>query len=263
MDRGIARGISGLSLALFGVLAFAGCGSSSSSSSTGAPATTLSLTAVKLFPRGRHEVVASRLAGLTGLSLPAKLQSLASTLGQFWTLEFRGAQVQLTEPTVNIIQDTASSCDATSVTTTDPPVYCAAAQTVELPVQYLQTNVAPDGDAALALVVSDVYGYHIENVLGALSDPDLTPTQLAVMDSCFSGTYFYYLEAENLLQPGDENAVNQVLASIPRVSGGPQIPPNAATADQLTAAFNQGILSQGNAAVCLPGSSTTSTTTTG
>jgi hypothetical protein len=214
------------------------------------------------FPKGLHQVARPKLSGLAGLSLSDKLQTLANTVASFWTLEFRGANVQLTPATVNLIVGSPAQCGSGQLTTTDPPLYCAASESLELPISYIQSNIAPLGDAALALLVSDVYGYHIENVLGELSPAaGLSAVQLAEVDSCFSGTFFYYLEALKALGPGDEAAVNQLLASQPAVSA-PQGSGASATADQLTSAFNRGVLSNGNAAVCIRGLSGGGTSST-
>jgi predicted metalloprotease len=181
----------------------------------------------------------------------------------FWQLETQRSQVQFTEPAVNLIDQAPSPCGSGQVATTDPPIYCVPSRAVDLPLSFLQSNIAPLGDAALALVVSNVYGYHIENLLGGL-DPSagLTGAQQQVIDSCFSGVFFVWLESQHALGPGDEASVNKLLAAAGGTSGSAGA--SGATADQLTTAFNQGLLSRGNTALCLPnhggGGSPTTTT---
>ena len=162
-----------------------------------------------------------------------------------------------------MIDATPVACGSTQLGTSDPPLYCVPTQSLDLTLGYIQGNVAPIGDAALALLVSDIYGYHVENVLGAFSQSaGLSPVQLAEMDSCFSGVYFYYLQAEHALGPGDEAAVNKLLGPD---RGRLHLPGSASsvTNDQLTTAFNVGIESQGNASVCLPKRTGGGGTTTG
>ncbi len=275
--------ITTLPAALLAAAALGGCGSSSSSSSTTSSTTTTArttpasgahklagsatgakagLSSLDRLPRGRRQVVQAHFTGLSGLALPDKLSTLAGNVASFWAMEFRGSQLQLPPATLNVIDATPVACGATQLTTTDPPLYCVPTQSLDLTVGYIQNNVAPIGDAALALLVSDIYGYHVENVLGAFSQSArLSPVQLAEMDSCFSGTYFYYLQAVHALGPGDEAAVNKLLTQIAPVSSS-QGSAASVTSDQLTTAFNVGIESQGNASVCLPKRTSSGGTTT-
>jgi hypothetical protein len=257
-------------IALLAALVLAGCGSSSSTTSTTTSSSTTSaahaarrlpgatsgarptLATLHRLPRARPHVVRARFAGISGLALPAKLTTLADNVASFWALEFQGAQVQLTPASLNLVADTPVTCGSRRLSTTDAPLYCVPDQSLDLTLGFIQSNVEPIGDAALALLVSDIYGYHVENVLGAFNpSAGLGAAQLAQMDSCFSGAYFYYLQAKRVLGPGDEAAVNKLLAKLAPVAGSPGASAGASL-DQLTTAFNQGIESQGNAGVCLP-----------
>jgi Putative neutral zinc metallopeptidase len=247
-------------------LTLAACGSSStghatssSSTSTRAVQARAELGAVRHLPR-IHRGLRPRINGLQGLPLTQKLQTIAGNVASFWAYEFRGSRVQLTPATVNLVDQTPVTCNGNQVAGTDPPTYCPADGSIDLPVGFIQSKIAPIGDAAVALTVSDLYGYHIENTLGAFSPSSgLTPAQLEDMDSCFSGAYFYSLEQS--LTASDETAINRLIAASASASG-TGAGPGTVTAADLTAAFNKGLLANGNAAACLPARSATSGTGT-
>ncbi len=267
-----------------GALALAGCGSSSSSSSaasststpaqsstaasTTTPATTsahiIKLTVpgsptgskadlhvlVKL-PRSPRQVQKGRISFLSGLSLDSQLQYLANQANGFWSSEFQQAGDSLAPGTIDIILPGGSiACGSSVVTTSSGPEWCSGTDSVYLPYDYIKSNVAPKGNAATALVVFDMYGYHVEKALGAFAaSPALSGVQLEELDSCLSGVWFGGL-GPNYAQATDEQAVNRQLATDAAISQ--QFGANAAVSTtQLTTAFDDGAISQGNPAVCV------------
>lgn len=192
----------------------------------------------------------AHLTGLQGLTLPQKISTLASGVNYLWTVEFRNAGAQLTPASLAQVQDAPVSCGNQQYNSTSAPEYCPSTGTIVLPMGTIQSTVAPLGDAALLLLISDLYGYHVENALGAFNH-GYTPAQLEKMDSCFSGVYFLYAESENQLQPTDEESVNKLLA-LEAPTAGSATQPGAVTAKDLANAFNQGILSGFKFQNCIP-----------
>jgi hypothetical protein len=216
-----------------------------------------SLATLGKLPRVRPQTVRSHLTGFTGETVPDKLTSYAADVASVWNFEFSNlGPTQLPPATVTIIDQTPASCGSAQVGPDSSPQYCAAAQSVDLPVATLTSQIAPLGDAALLLVVSDLYGYHVENALGLLNT--MSPSQLTILDSCLSGVYF--TEARNHLQSADETSVNKFLAlqAAPASTGSGGATP--VTAAALTTAFNKGLMTNGYYTGCLPSSGTTSTT---
>jgi hypothetical protein len=265
----MGRRFHGLGAAFLVAGLIAGCGSSSSSTSststpttrgatTAAATTTAATTTAGTAPSTAtlatlhritaHRRLQPRFKGLQGLDLSQKIQALAANAGAFWTSEFAASQAQLPPATVNVVAQTPLSCGAGQITTTDPPEYCSSDGSIDFPLAFMQSSVAPIGDAAVALVVSDLYGYHIENALGALG-AGYSPATLQKLDSCLSGVYFYSIQGN--LTTGDQAAVNTILAEKATPPGG-AAGGAAVSATDLTSAFNKGILSQGRAQVCLP-----------
>jgi hypothetical protein len=103
------------------------------------------------------------------------------------------------------------------------------------------------------LVVSDLYGFHVLNSVGAFNS-GLSGAQLQEADSCLSGHYFHDAFASNRqvhLEASDEDAVNKFLAAEGAPAGSTQSQ-GAATADQLTNSFNKGATAP-EFKTCLPG----------
>ena len=91
------------------------------------------------------------------------------------------------------------------------------------------------------MVVSDLYGFHVLNALGALQ-AGLSGAQLEEIDTCLTGHYFRYANvAKNQLTHADEVAVNNFLALKGGAAGTAAGPGAASTAD-LTAWFDKGVL---------------------
>jgi predicted metalloprotease len=197
-------------------------------------------------------------AGLDGLSLTQKMATITTSVASFWSPLFQGNQLPLPAATVTIVDQTPGTCGSNQITTNDVPQYCIGTGTVFLPLGYFQTNIAPIGDAAVGLDISDLYGYHIENALGAFKNSSLTQIDLRTIDSCFSGLYFGAIQQN--LTPADAASVNKfIAATAPPAS---QAAARQVTADQLTAAFNKGILANANVAACLPASASGGGTST-
>lgn len=205
---------------------------------------------VKSFTHVHRGGAHAHINGLQGLSLTQKLATLLNGVAALWQAEFQHAGSQLPQANAVLVAGTPFTCGSTQITSSSPPEYCPANQTIALPQGFIESNVAPLGDSALLLLVSDLYGYHVENALGAFTH-GYTGAQLEEMDSCFSGVYFYYAEGQGLLQPTDEEGVNKLLA-VSAPAAGTTAGANAVTAAELATAFNKGILSNLNPAVCVP-----------
>jgi hypothetical protein len=241
-------------------IALAACGSSShSSSSTGASASRAVAKSISVRLAGnpsgrkgtpamldrlhlaRHPGVTAHLSGFSGTTLPQKLESYAQAVSGFWTQALGESQppIQLPAATLNIIDQTPVTCGSAQVTSTDQFGYCAATQSIELPLQFITTQIAPIGDAAMLLVVSDMYGYHVMNTLGVLGK--LSAEQAELADACLSGQFFFYGIAGNSnfhIDPGDEQAVTTLLTKM--APAGSSTAAGAVTSQQLIAAFNKG-----------------------
>jgi predicted metalloprotease len=260
--------------------AIAACGSSSSSTSTATKSSTtatssastlktvpvhgktvtnrivgvtgrqVNVTGVKHFKAIPRHNQHAHINGLNGLSVPQKLGALLNSVASLWQLEFKRANAQLPAASAYIVADTPVTCGSTQVTANSAPEYCPSSQTILFPLGTVTANIAPLGDAALLLLISDLYGYHVENAIGAFNH-GYSGAQLEEMDSCFSGIYFYYAESNGYLQPTDEEGVNKLLA-LEAPAAGTGTSAGSVTAQDLAAAFNKGILSNLKPGVCIP-----------
>jgi hypothetical protein len=192
----------------------------------------------------------AHLNGYAGESLPQKLAAMAGDVAGVWS------QSGLPPATVNVIDQTPVVCQspqgAIQVSTTDPPRYCPTDASIDLPVDTISSRIAPIGDAAILLVVADLYGYHILNAVGELSPSSgLTAAQLVERDSCLGGFYFKILsnEPHQQLTAPDTDAVNQQILAI--AAPGTAAAANGVTAQDLTDAFNKGVFPRTRAQDCV------------
>jgi hypothetical protein len=191
----------------------------------------------------------AHINGLSGLSLTPKLGILLNSVAGMWKNYFAHSGSQLPAASAVLITGAPTTCGSSQITSGSAPEYCTSNATIELPLGTITANIAPLGDSALLLLMSDLYGYHIENAIGAFSK-GYSNAQLEKMDSCFSGVYFYYAESQGYLQPTDEQGVDNLLVA--EAPAGASTSAGSVTAAQLATAFNTGILSNLNPKVCLP-----------
>lgn len=213
----------------------------------------LTVTDVKRFVVARHGSEHAHVQGMQGLSLVQKINFGLTYVVPFWQKIFSGAGGQLPTGNAVLVQDQPVSCGSQQWTSSSPPGYCPSTDTLLFPLGTITSNVAPLGDGAVLLMTTDLYGYHIENALGAFQK-NYTSAQLEEMDSCFSGVFFG--AGSGSLQAADEQSVNSYMAQQAQPSAGSG--QGGATAADLTAAFNKGLTSvvggQPHPKVCLPSS---------
>ncbi|MBV9839214.1 MAG: hypothetical protein JO156_13930 [Solirubrobacterales bacterium] len=191
--------------------------------------------------RARGHGPRARLVGLGGLDLPGKLRTLGAGLEGFWVAVFSANNIAFNPPALLIVDHTPAACGTVRVQRASRPYYCAAQGAIDLPVSFIGQRVAPFGDAATALLASDLFNRSIEDQVGLTASR--SPAILERLVLCLSGVYFTSLEPSSQavhLGPGDETAVNDEIAA---EAGHPTIPGSAGTVTvaELTGAFNQGI----------------------
>ncbi|MGI9184752.1 MAG: neutral zinc metallopeptidase [Solirubrobacteraceae bacterium] len=212
----------------------------------------VTIASVKHFGTSIHKGQHAHINGFAGLSLTQKLSASLGSVSSLWQIVFSHSHAQLPAASAVLVADTPTTCGSTQVTSASAPEYCPSTDTIMFPLGTVTANVAPLGDSALLLLVADLYGYHVENALGAFSKK-YTGAQLEKMDSCFSGFYFSYAQAKGYLQPSDEQGINKLLA-LEAPAAGTSTSPGTVTAGDLAAAFNKGLLSNFKPSVCLPSS---------
>ncbi len=202
-------------------------------------------------PRGGPEH--AHLQGMQGLSLTAKINFGLNYTVSFWQQIFGQAGGHLSVGNAALIQDQPVTCGSQQWTSSSAPGYCQSTDTLLFPLGTITSNIAPLGDGAILLMTTDLYGYHVENALGAFQK-GYTTAQLEEMDSCFSGLAF--AGGAGSLQASDEQSVNSYLALEATTTGTSAGSGGAVSADELTASFNKGFTSvvggKANPQVCVP-----------
>ena len=175
---------------------------------------------------------APQIKGLEGKSIVEKLDLTARDIGGFWQRGFSNTQVKFDRADVYILGGPYQiGCDPPgTVKPDDQPFYCPRESSLYLPVESLKaTDEDPQrGDAGMAIIVASFYGFHVENVVGLLTDrPGQDVVETAV---CFGGVWASSVYERGLLDPGDLDKVGATLAG-----GSNDANPNA-----LVDAFNAG-----------------------
>ena len=187
----------------------------------------------------------AHLAGLTG-PLSQQLLIIANDVAAFWTQQANKANVQIPPTTATIVGSTPSTCGTQPVTTNDPAIYCPSTNALLLSLGWFNKNYVPLGNAAVAEVVGELYGFHVSDVLGLLKLGDsgkLTHTDIYKTDICFSGAWMYTVYQRKLFQRGDLQALGKLFASY---AGAGRV-----TARSWVSAFELGFQS-GDPTKCIP-----------
>ena len=212
----------------------------------------LAVADIKRFKVAHHSSEHAHVSGMQGLSLIQKINFGLGNVVPFWQKIFAQAGGQLPAGSAVLVQDQPVSCGSEQWTSSSGPGYCPSTDTLLFPLGTITSNIAPLGDGALLLMTTDLFGYHVENALGAFQK-GYTSAQLKEMDSCFSGVFFG--SGAGALQASDEQSVNSYLA-LQAQAVGTSAGPGGITAQDLTEAFNKGYTSvvQGTPRprVCLP-----------
>jgi predicted metalloprotease len=235
------RRTSVLAVACAALLVVAGCGSSKKKESSTTTKTTTPTAAnrqLKL-PKGSQPASAkgkptaagistsalsygtstrrAALKGLEGKTVPDKLQLFAGDAGAFWQKVFTKANVAFQPATVNIVSsDQQIGCNPPgTVKSTDPPLYCVADSSINLPVDTFTKfdNDPKFGDAGTLAFVGFLWGLHVENQLGVTKKPGITGAKIVQGALCLDGNYVANVGGRNLLDPGDLDKIATTVAA--------------------------------------------------
>jgi hypothetical protein len=197
----------------------------------------LTVAAIAHFALPKRRSQHAHLSGLpSNLTFEQKLNVFLNNIVPFWQQVFTTAGGKLPPATAVLIQDQSASCGSTQLTSSSAPAYCPMSDTLFFPSGSISANLVPLGDAALLLMTSDLYSYHVENALGAFSK-SYSAVQLKEMDSCLSGVFFS--RVAGALGAQDESSVNAYLAQQAQTVG-TSAGTGGVSADDLSTAFNKG-----------------------
>lgn len=259
--------------ALIVALGTAGCGSSSTSTATKTSAALTSTTTTaaskaanvsKQVPAGvtstgKRKLTVKDLAALPresragvkpkisgfGSSVSDQLQGFANDVATFWTQQANKLSALIPATTVVIVDTTPVTCGNQTIASTEPPVYCHLTNSVLFTLSYITAHYVPIGNAAVAEVVGELYGYHVANVLGFFTleaAGKLTQTDIYKAGVCFSGAWLYTVYERNQFQPADLQALGNLFATY---AG------NGTTQADWLAAFESGFQT-GDPTKCIP-----------
>jgi predicted metalloprotease len=262
------RQIAVLALACAALLVVAGCGSSKkTSSNTTSTKTTAPAAANRqvTLPKGGQPATATgkptpaavsgaplsfgsptrraALKGLEGKSVADKLQLFAGDAGAFWQSVFTKAKLKFTAATINVVasQQPIGCNPPGTVKSTDPLSYCAADNSINLPVDFF-TKLDEDqkfGDAGVLTLVGFLWGLHVENQAGVMKKPGITGARIVQGALCLDGLYVSTVGKRNLLDPGDIQKIATTVAAGGDAPGTP-VDKGVGSPNDLVKAFSTG-----------------------
>lgn len=262
------RHIAVLASACAALLVVAGCGSSKKTSSNSTSTKTAAPAAANrqvTLPKGGQPATATgkptpgalstaplsfgsatrraALKGVEGKSVADKLQLFAGDSGAFWQSVFTKAKLKFAPATVNVVasQQPVACNPPGSVKSTDPPQYCAADNSINLPVDFF-TKLDSDqqfGDAGVLTLVGFLWGLHVENQAGILHKQGITGARIVQGAMCLDGIYVSTVGKRNLLDPGDVQKIATTVAAGGDAPGTP-VDRGVGSPSDLVKAFNTG-----------------------
>jgi hypothetical protein len=283
-----------LTLVVGGLLAGCGSASKSSTSTTTPSAATTSSTpavaphatairgvpsrpgAIKPSPAALKKLVhvakggiAPHIQGLSNLPLDQQLTALDNDINGFWSKIFSNSNIKWPPTQQILVTSTPVQTQCTSkpmIAPTDPWFLCDPTFYWTLP--WMQQNISPRGNVALAFDVGVFWTFHVQYVLGftqAMEKGQMTKGQWGNQALCLTGNWVRTLGNRNLFEQGDTQALQSVLNDLQGIGG---VGPPDVTQQSLAAAFVSGYNS-GSPSQCTGGGGggggggqTTPTTTT-
>lgn len=141
-----------------------------------------------------------QIAGITGLPTDRAVEALSNDVGKFWQDAFNGSEYRFEPATQNIVTTSVDSACGT-LSTDDPPTFCADDDSLNWTIGWFDKEAAPLGSFPIGWVVAVMWGYHIEAQLG-LRDK-LSQGEQATMASCLAGIWTSSIYKRGALEEGD------------------------------------------------------------
>jgi predicted metalloprotease len=174
----------------------------------------------------------------------APLEQFLDTVGNdaatYWQRVFNNSGFKLDGNRQSIVTDSVQgACGAVSAD--EPPSYCEKDSTVYLPVAFFRDKVVPIGDAAAVTMVGIIYGFRVEDVVGAFQQQragKLKQVDVNLQAICMAGAWEATVAKRNLFEEGD---IDEVIALAKATADAPGTSQESAgTGAQRLSAFKYG-----------------------
>jgi uncharacterized protein len=175
--------------------------------------------------------------------LPQFLDTISNDVATYWQKVFNASKLEFPQTTQAIVTDSVTGGCGAVTSAEGPPSYCAADQTVYLPVGYFQDKVMPIGDAAVVTLVGLIWGYRVQDAVGAfkaVESGQRTGLDVNLGAMCFAGSYMSTVAERNLLESGDVDEILKTAAATADQGTPPDVNKSKGTAAQRIAAFRIG-----------------------
>jgi predicted metalloprotease len=175
--------------------------------------------------------------------LPQFLATVSNDAATYWQKVFNASKFAFPKTTQVVIADSAQGACGSITSAEGPPNYCPADQTVYLPVGYFQQKVLPVGDAAVVTLVALLWGYRVQDAVGAfkaVQSGQRTGLDVNLGAMCFAGSYMSTVAGRNLLESGDVDEILKTAVATADQGTPPDVNKAKGTPQQRVAAFRIG-----------------------
>jgi predicted metalloprotease len=190
----------------------------------------------------RTSTVAPKVRG-SDVPMAQFLDTVSNDVATYWQKVFNNSKYRFPKTTQSIVNGSAASPCGTISGAGGPPRYCPSDQTLYLPVGYFQTKVAPIGDAATVTLVGLLWGYRVQDALGAFKAVQAGTRrglEVNLGAICFAGSYMATVANRNLLEAGDVQEILKTAAVTGDQGTPPDVNNSKGTPAQRVAAFRIG-----------------------
>jgi predicted metalloprotease len=197
----------------------------------------------------RSTTVAPKVRG-SNVPLPQFLDTVSNDVATYWQKVFNNSKISFPETRQAIVTGSTAGGCGTVTGAEGPPVYCQSDRTIYLPVGYFQTKVVPIGDAAAVTLVGLLWGYRVQDAVGAfkaVQSGQRTGLDVNLGAICMAGSYMATVANRNLLEQGDVDEILKTAAATADQGTPPDVSKSKGSAPQRVAAFRVGF-SRGAAA---------------
>ncbi|HVE67169.1 MAG TPA: neutral zinc metallopeptidase [Solirubrobacteraceae bacterium] len=190
----------------------------------------------------RSTSVAPKVRG-SNVPLPQFLDTVSNDVATYWQKVFNNSKISFPETRQAIVTSSTDGGCGTVTSAEGPPVYCQSDRTIYLPVGYFETKVAPIGDAAAVTLVGLLWGYRVQDAVGAfkaVQSGQRTGLDVNLGAICMAGSYMATVANRNLLEQGDVDEILKTAAATADQGTPPDVSKAKGSGPQRVAAFRVG-----------------------
>jgi predicted metalloprotease len=198
--------------------------------------------------RPREGSVSPRMRNSEGTTIAQWLNIVHNDVATFWQQRFNAVNSEYPPIRQVIFSLVTRDCNGEIVLLTAGAFYCyrpgpvTGKEAFFFSLPWMEANVDPYGDAAMAMAVAHEHGHRVQHLLGTIGPKDKYPSaDIELQADCFAGLWMATKYQRGDLDPGDVKEGLDLAASLGDRPGLPASDPQAhGTSEQRKDAFDAG-----------------------